>query len=160
VPAEESPGLIYDMVHVNVNVTDIRRSVAFYETIGFRVIHVFGDDKIGLDPTGDVMEGMSGGRTRGVVMSLGDHPRCFTKLELLEHVAPPTEPAHPRPMHAVGLARLAIRCKDLPAEVARLEAAGIAMEEIQETDIVGASRFVLFRDPDGALLELIEFPAG
>lgn len=151
--------MIYDMVHVNVNVTDIRRSVAFYETIGFRVIHVFGDEKVGLDPGGDVMQGMAGGRTRGVVMSLGDHPRCFTKLELLQHVAPPTEPAPPRPMHAVGLARLAIRCKDLPAEVARLEAAGIAMEEIQETDIVGASRFVLFRDPDGALLELIEFPS-
>jgi len=152
--------MIYDLVHVNVNVTDIRRSIAFYQTVGFRVIHVFGDGKAGLDPSGDVMEGMSDGRTRGVVMSLGDHPRCFTKLELLEHVTPPTQPAPPRPMHAVGLARLAIRCKDLPAEVARLEAAGIVMEAIQQTDIVGASRFVLFRDPDGTLLELIEFPSG
>jgi predicted lactoylglutathione lyase len=66
--------LIYDMVHVNVNVTDVAHSIPFYETLGFRVIHTFGEE--------GATHGAS--RTRGVVMSLGDHPRCFTKLELIE----------------------------------------------------------------------------
>ena len=39
-----------------------------------------------------------------------------------------------------------------------LRGKGIEFEaEPQEIDIVGAKRFVLFRDPDGTLLELIEF---
>ena len=35
--------MIRDIIHLNLNVTDIRRSVEFYELIGFRVMHVFGD---------------------------------------------------------------------------------------------------------------------
>ena len=31
------------------------------------------------------------------------------------------------------------------------------MMEPQEIDVVGANRFVLFRDPDGVILELVEF---
>ncbi len=41
--------------------------------------------------------------------------------------------------------------------VKRLEAQGIVFETPpQETDIVGAKGFALFRDPDGVLLELVE----
>lgn len=151
--------MIYDIVHVNVNVSDIRRSIAFYEEVGFRVIHVFRDGVRGLDPSGDVMEGMTSaeGRVRGAVMSLGDHPRSFTKIELLEYVDPPTGPAPERSVRTAGIARIALRCKDLPAEVERLRASGIEMGEIQGLDIVDASHFVFFHDPDGALLTLIEF---
>ena len=35
--------MIRDIVHVNLNVSDIKRSIAFYETLGFKVMHVFGD---------------------------------------------------------------------------------------------------------------------
>jgi len=31
------------------------------------------------------------------------------------------------------------------------------LSEPHEIDVVGAKRYVLFRDPDGTLLELIEF---
>ena len=151
--------MIYDMVHVNVNCTDLARSLEFYETIGFQVMHVFGDGVDRLDPDGDPLAGRneSAGHTKGVVLKLGDHPRCFTKLELLQHVNPTTEPAAPRALHEVGLCRIAIRCKDLEGEVARLREAGIAFEtEILETDSVGPARYAFFRDPDGVMLELIE----
>ncbi len=150
--------MIYDIVHANVNVTDIRRSLAFYQTLGFEVIHVFGDHATGLHPERDVMAGLASaeGHTRGAVLSLGDHPRCFTKLELLEHVGQ-TRADRPRALHEVGLCRLALRCKDIEGEVARLEAAGVRFEtSILATDSVGAARYCFFRDPDGTLLELIE----
>lgn len=152
--------MIYDMVHVNVNCTDLVRSLAFYRTVGFRVMHVFGDGIDRLDPDADPMPGRNEpgtGHTRGVVMTLGDHPRCFTKLELLEHVSPRTEPEPPREHHQVGISRIALRCKDIEGEVARLREAGISFEtETRSTDSVGNARYAFFRDPDGVILELIE----
>ena len=35
--------MIRDIVHLNINVTNVERSIAFYEQIGFKVMHVFGD---------------------------------------------------------------------------------------------------------------------
>lgn len=147
--------MIRDIVHLNLNVTDIQRSIAFYESIGFKVLHVFGDRE-----GSEVDEGMDfrGNRCRGAVLTLGDHPRCWTKIELIEWVEPKVEATPARGAYAAGVSRIALRTKNLLAFVEELEAKGIAMESPpQEIDIVGAKRFALFRDPDGVLLELIEF---
>ena len=147
--------MIRDIIHLNLNVTDIRRSMAFYELIGFRVMHVFGDR-----PDADVMEGMAfqGGHCRGAVMTLGDHDRCWTKIELIEWVEPKVQPQERASKYAAGVSRIALRTKNLQEFVARLEAQGIVFETPpQEIDVVGARSFALFRDPDDVLLELIEF---
>ena len=148
-------GAIRDIVHINLNVSDIQRSLEFYETLGFEVLHVFGDGPGGSGD--DVESGMDfqGGRFRGAVVTLGDHPRCWTKIELIEWIDPPLEPRPPAGLHALGVSRIALRCKNLGALVKRLEDAGVAFETpIQEIDIVGAKGFALFRDPDGVLIEL------
>ena len=150
-------GVIRDIVHLNLNVSDIQRSLDFYQRLGFNVLHVFGDGPQG---SGDnVEEGMAfqGGRCRGAVITLGDHPRCWTKIELIEWVDPRPEPREPGGSHSLGVSRIALRCKHIGALVKRLEAEGIEFETpLQEIDIVGAKGFALFRDPDGVLLELIE----
>jgi catechol 2,3-dioxygenase-like lactoylglutathione lyase family enzyme len=150
-------GVIRDIVHLNLNVSDIQRSLHFYQKLGFTVLHVFGDGPAGSGS--QVEDGMAfqGGRCRGAVITLGDHPRCWTKIELIEWVDPPPEPRPRGSSHALGVSRIALRCKGLKALVERLEAEGIVFESpIQEIDIVGAKGFALFRDPDGVLLELIE----
>jgi glyoxylase I family protein len=147
--------MIREIIHLNINVTDIDRSIAFYESLGFKVIHVFGDAE-----TDDVKEGMSfqGGRCRGVVLSLGDHPRSWTKIELIQWLSPPVEPAEGASQVTSGVSRIALRTKNLQGFVAELEARGVVFETPpQEIDIVGAKRFALLRDPDDVLLELIEF---
>jgi catechol 2,3-dioxygenase-like lactoylglutathione lyase family enzyme len=147
--------VIRDIVHLNINVTDIERSIAFYERLGFSVMHVFGNQ-----PTRDPSEGMDfdGGHIRGAVMTLGEHPRCWTKIELIQWVEPATQPQPEFSQIQAGVSRIALRCKDLVAFHDALKADGIEFEsEPHEIDIVGAKRFVLFRDPDGTLLELIEF---
>jgi catechol 2,3-dioxygenase-like lactoylglutathione lyase family enzyme len=154
--------VILNVVHINLNCTDIERSLAFYRKLGFEVVHVFGDapsDET-LDPDADLMSGMAGPggtRSRGVVLSLGNDPRSTTKIELLEHLDPPTRPREPGAANSAGVGRIALRTKNLLEFVAKLKAEGIAFElEPVEIDVVGASRFALFRDPDGVLLELIE----
>ena len=154
--------MLLNVVHVNVNVTDVERSVAFYEKVGFRVMHVFGDPPgAKLDPDGELGRGMAnpgGGRVRGAVMSISDDPRSATKLELIEWVDPPAEPQPERPAWQAGVSRIAIRTKNLAEYHETLRARGIEFEsEPVAIDVVGARRYVLFRDPDGTLLELIEF---
>lgn len=159
--------MILGVIHVNINCTDIERSVAFYQKLGFQVAHVFGDDEPKsesdetLDPDGDLAEGMTGPggtRTRGCVLSLGDDPRSTTKLELIQYVDPPVVGVPPKGLRDSGVSRIALRTKNLLAFVEKLRSLGIDfIMEPQEIDIVGAHRFVLFRDPDGVLLELIEF---
>jgi catechol 2,3-dioxygenase-like lactoylglutathione lyase family enzyme len=147
--------VIRHIVHVNINVSDIERSVEFYRLLGFELMHVLADE-----PTDDVRQLMHfGGRTtRGAVMSLGDDPLTSTKVELLEPVDPPAEPQGVLPENRVGFSRLALRTKDLIPFYEKLKAAGVEfLSEPIEIDVVGAKRYVLFRDPDGTLLELIEF---
>lgn len=91
-------------------------------------------------------------------MTLGDHDRCWTKIELIEWVEPQVEASPQLSAHASGVSRIALRTRNLLDFVAKLEANGIEFETPpQEIDLVGARRFALFRDPDGILLELIEF---
>ena len=142
---------ILNVVHVNVNVTDIHRSLAFYRKLGFEVMHVFGDDlETGIE--------LGGRHTRGVVLSLGDDPRSTTRIELLESLHPKAEPQPERPPQRAGVGRIALRTRNLRAMVERLRSEGVEFEgDPWEIDIVGARRFALLRDPDGTLLELIEF---
>ena len=123
--------MIRDIVHLNLNVSNVQRSLDFYQKLGFRVLHNFGDGPQG---SGDnVEDGMTfaGGRCRGAVITLGDHPRCWTKLELIEWVDPPPEPPEPREPgapNALGVSRIAPRCKHLHSLVKRLEGEGIVFE--------------------------------
>jgi len=152
--------VIYDLAHINVNCTDIRRSIAFYEKFGFQVTHVIAEDTKDLDPKADLMPGAGGYRDshcRGVIMSLGDHPHCFTKLELLQYTQPATEPEPPRSAFQVGYCRMAIRCKDIQGEVDRLKAEGVEFEsDVETSKTVGALSYAFARDPDGTLVELLE----
>ena len=141
--------MIREIIHVNINVTDIERSMAFYEKLGFQVMHIFG--KRGPKGFEEAMS-FEGGLVRGAVMSLGDHPRAATKIELLEWLEPPTSSAPDRSAHQAGVARIALRVKNLRDFKETLSAQGVEFEgELREIDVVGAQRFLLFRDPDGTL---------
>jgi len=91
-------------------------------------------------------------------MSLGNDPRASCKIELLQSLDPPATAKSPQQPGQVGAGRVAIRTKNLLAYLERHEGVGITPSlRPQEIDIVGAHRYALYRDPDGVLLELIEF---
>lgn len=75
-----------------------------------------------------------------------------SQLELFSFPAPPPRPSRPE---ACGLRHLAFSVHDVAAWKARLEARGIAVEDIRLDEFTG-HRFVFFADPDGLPLELYE----
>ncbi|ANT62034.1 hypothetical protein AYJ57_16455 [Salipiger sp. CCB-MM3] len=74
------------------------------------------------------------------------------QLELFSFPNPPERVSRPE---AKGLRHLAFTVADMDAAVARLEAAGVAVEPVR-VDALTAKRFTFFADPDGLPLELYE----
>ena len=141
--------VLLNLVHVNINVSDLDRAIAFYERIGFHVMHRL---------EGEGSDTMGPATSRGAVMSLSDDPRASCKIELLKWTPSENEPPRERSPYQVGVSRIAIRTKNLLETVEELRSRGVEfLSEPHEIDVVGAKRYVLFRDPDGTLLELIEF---
>jgi catechol 2,3-dioxygenase-like lactoylglutathione lyase family enzyme len=61
-------------------------------------------------------------------------------------------------VHGDGYSRFVIRVSDIDAAVAALVESGVSLQT-PPTD-VGALRFAMIRDPDGYLIELLEFKRG
>lgn len=74
------------------------------------------------------------------------------QIELFSFPSPPARVSRPE---ACGLRHLAFMSDDLDADVARLSASGIMLEEVRIDPHTGR-RFTFFADPDGLPLELYE----
>jgi lactoylglutathione lyase len=122
------------LIHTCYRITDIDRSVSFYEALGFRemrrlpireeAINVF----LGLPED-------------------GDEPR----LELTFNHGR-TEPYE----IGTGYGHIAITASDLDATLSRLAAQGIEPERPPYTIRDGGGRICFVRDPDGYRIELVE----
>ena len=147
--------MIKSIFHINVNVTDFDRSLAFYKMVGFKVVLDLGE---GPNPANDVGLNVPNGVIRAALLALSDDPRA-TRLDLIEWKQPKTEgKPHPHLYHA-GAARIALFTRNIDEEYQRLKAAGVTMvsEPVLMRFASGAgSRFFCFKDPDGNFLELIE----
>ncbi len=119
--------------HVALICTDYERSKRFYvELLGLELIHEV---------------------YRAERQSWKADLRIGTaQLELFSFPAPAPRPSYPE---AAGLRHLAFAVADLAPMVARLVAAGVAVEPIR-IDPYTDQRFTFFSDPDGLPLELYE----
>jgi lactoylglutathione lyase len=121
------------LIHTCYRITDIDRSVAFYEALGF--------DEIGRMPIRD--------EAVNIFMNMpgdGDMPR----LELTyNHGVGSYE-------IGTGYGHIAITTNDLDARLAELAEQGIEPEKPPYTIREGGSRLCFVRDPDGYRIELLE----
>ena len=117
--------------HTAIRVTDLDRSVKWYED-------VFGYDVV-IDGRAD------GGPVLGLI---GGHT-----VELLKQAA---EPGAKAPRDMLGHTCAAFSVEDIDATHAALKAAGHIRSDGPET--FGNVRVVFVRDPDGTLLEFIQLP--
>jgi glyoxylase I family protein len=119
--------------HIAVICSDYARSKAFYaDLLGLPVIReVWRDDR----------------QSWKCDLDAGN-----AQIELFSFPTPPPRPTRPE---ACGLRHLAFSVERLDAEVARLEAAGVACEAVRVDPHTG-QRFTFFADPDGLPLELYE----
>jgi catechol 2,3-dioxygenase-like lactoylglutathione lyase family enzyme len=148
---------IKSIFHLNINCTDHVKSKAFYEMLGFQSVF---DIPEGSDSKMVKGLGLAEGSTaKASIMMLDPSDQRSCRLDLIEWTDPPTEgTAYPSLMHT-GVARVALYTTSLDEDLERLSAEGV--EFLSEPVVMGnTTRFVCFKDPDGVILELIEFPRG
>ncbi len=149
---------IAHLVHANVVCSDFERSYDFYtRLLGGRIL----GEAFEFDAGADFMSilGMIGPtRCRAALITWSDNDSA-TYLDLL-HFADGGMPA-PRTPRDAGLARLAFRVRNLAETLAFIEEHGIPLVggPVTLTPLRGRVRPVLaIRDPDGTLINLMEFP--
>ena len=139
------------MYHVNVNCTQLERSLELYQALGFQeAIDLPEGDLPGLGPVPR--------RGRAKLLRLGDDPHGAL-LDLVEWTQPPTT-GQPYPHLAhTGIARICLRVKGLDEMVEQLIARGVRLVAPPSSPgLNGANhKFVCFYDPDGTVIELMEF---
>ena len=74
--------MIQSIFHVNINVSDFERSLAFYQTLGFRIVNDLGT---GSSPQLDAGLQIPNGQARAALLMLGDNPHA-TRIDLIESV--------------------------------------------------------------------------
>ena len=123
-------------IHTCYRITDIDRSVSFYEKLGM--------EEVGRIPIRD--------EATNVFMGF---PGDGARLELtFNHDQ--TDPYD----HGTGYGHIAIAVDDLDGTLGQLAGVGIEPEKPPYTVREGGSRLCFVRDPDGYRIELIEASAG
>jgi len=150
--------MIKALFHVNVNCSNLERSLRFYKMLGFKV--ALDIPEVGNSDTGRGL-GLPDSVARAALLTLSDDPHA-TRLDLIEWKQPrDTEKPYPRLNH-LGIARIALFTKGLRDEYRRLKGEGVNF--ISEPVVIrtgaGDALFACFYDPDGTILELIEPNAG
>lgn len=150
--------------HVNINCSDLERSQAFYELIGFQVVNAFveGDEpdtrsfaEIGLSP---ILRMPDDCDARAVLMALSDDPRA-TRLDLIEWIRPESERVSKGDLARIGFGRLCLKVRDCQKLHDELTAAGHAPYSAPLQIRMGGTRQLVFcvDDPDGTVVEFMQF---
>ena len=112
--------MIQGIFHININVTDFERSLEFYQMLGFRVVADLGE---GGSQALNAGLRIPDGRGRAALLMLGEDPHA-TRIDLIEWKNPKTAgQAYPHLYH-VGMARLALKTKNLPPGLRRPQGQG------------------------------------
>lgn len=152
---------INQMVHAQINVRDMDKTIPFYEMLGFEV---FADQ---IFEAGDTWNGLGlpdGQRFRAVFMKIpGDNPVPF--LDIIEFIDPKTQGSPYPTLHNVGINRICFEIDDIEASVEMLKSRGVEFAgPIARYEIAPGvmpegveARFVCAYDPDGTVIEYVEF---
>jgi len=146
--------------HVNLNVSDLERSIAFYEGLGFSVF-IPGIPYLGISREGEPSPipdactaalGLSAGtRARGCILRL---PGGFPKLDLTEYASEAAGSA--ASPGGAGYERICLASRDLAADYARFSKAGARFLTEPAEDPSGLAQIAICLDPDGHRIELIQ----
>ena len=153
---------IRQMVHANICVRDMERTVPFYEMLGFEKFA----DQIFAEGAG-VWRGLGleeNRRFRAVFMKIpGANPVPF--LDIIQFLDRPTAGTAYPALDNVGIARLCFEVPDIEAAARHLAANGVQFvgpvspyETAKGVRPEGVeAKFVCFKDPDGTVLEYAQF---
>ena len=144
--------------HFTVEVTNFERSLDFYTTLGFRVLR---DNRDVIWPAMVARNfGMPVAQCRGALLGIGDGPE-HTRLDLIEWLEPRLGPPPAGPPAERVPRIIALRTSNVQAAYDDLSSRGIPfVSSVQTARRAGIVGVCTCRDPDGLLVELIEYEAG
>ncbi len=151
---------VHGIFHFTVNASNFERSLEFYQTLGFRLLR---DNRDVVWPDFVARNfGLRRAQARGALLAIGEGPE-HTRIDLLEWLdpAPPAPPSQP-PLDARVPRIIALRTRNVRAAHAALAKRGIAFitEPYSPDPALGVEAVVCCRDPDGLIVELIEYAPG
>lgn len=148
---------IRSLFHFVVNVTNLERSLDFYQKLGFQILR---DNRDVVWPESVAQNfGMEVAQGRGALLALGEGPE-HTRLDLIEWLEPRWGGPRAEVASSDGIPRImALRTHNVRAAHAALSAAGVEfIGTPREPDAsTGVESVVCCRDPDGYVVELIEY---
>ncbi|KZX59372.1 lyase [Halioglobus sp. HI00S01] len=145
--------------HININVSNLDASIAFYEKFGFSVLIPgvpylgIGKDRPSAIPAAqsNALNVAEGTKARACIMQLDNG---FPKIDLTEYAKDAPRPAGAN--DDLGMVRLCLATQDLAADYALLKQAGIEFLSAPTAGVGELADIAICRDPDGTLIELIE----
>ena len=151
--------------HVNFNCTDIDRSRAFYEMIGFKVVTDFSapgrDGKVHSFAEMDLAPMLNlpaDCDARALLMALTDHPHT-TRLDLIQWIRPESARPPRGDLARIGFGRLCLKVRDCQSLHDRLVEKGHTVYSPPVFLDMGGTRQLCFccEDPDGIVVEFMQF---
>lgn len=151
--------------HVNFNVTDLNRSRAFYEAIGFKVVNDFSQissqgasqtfAEIGLAP---ILNLPADCDAKALLLALTEDART-TRLDLIEWIKPKSASASRGDLARIGFGRLCLKVRDAQKIHDTLVAGGFKPYSPPTLIDMGGTRQFCFccEDPDGIVMEFMQF---
>ena len=142
--------MIIGFHHAAISTPDLDRSIRFYtDVVGCREAWAFGWEAG--SEAADAMTGLQDSAARAVMLQLGE-----SYLELFEFSSPAPRSADPvRPVCDHGITHICLQVRNLHEEHDRMKAAGM---QFMSPPLAQETGYVVYgRDPDGNVVELIEF---
>jgi len=148
---------ITSLGHVNINVSDLERSNAWYQMFGYEVTETLPSTE-----PAEVAKAMGFEQPFTIKGNRVTHDVDGSVLELVQWLAPfDPERAYPVPVNHLGIHRTAYSTSDIEGDVAALKAQGVEFLSPITPCCSGddsSSSIVAFYDPDGTVVELVEQP--
>jgi catechol 2,3-dioxygenase-like lactoylglutathione lyase family enzyme len=142
--------MIRGIHHTAISTGDLERAMSFYrDTLGFTLVmdHEWQRGTRNMDVTHALRDTAA----RVVLLRAAN-----TMLEIFEYASPKPRPGDPeRPLCDHGITHLCLEVDDIEAEFARLSAAGMHFHHAPVQN--EGAKMTYGRDPDGNVIELIEF---
>jgi glyoxylase I family protein len=151
-------GRVLSIYHLNINVSNLERSRAFYELFGFKVVDKFHEKHNANLDRGLGLPVNTNSENRALFMAVGSN-QYATVIDLAEWIEPKGLGGGPRPPNTLGIPRFCLRVKNLDNLVARLKSHGVNFlsDEPQRLETLSRKpRFICCHDPDGVIVEMVE----
>ncbi len=148
---DTSDNHIVSFMHANINCSDLEESQIFYEKLGFTDV-MRGDSEVSADFAAAL-------KMPPYTLSFKQMiSRDWSLIDLIKWDDPFDNATAYSSVNHLGLARLTLKTSDLDADIITLESQGIEFfsEPVTVESLSGTKKFVLLKDPDGTIIELVE----